>query len=180
MNCLKTRWFGACLSAALFLVVLPSSQAAGFDSDFEDEQKPWQEVAVQLPAFPEPVNLLPFTVGAVQDTRFLIDGNSLSVGADEVIRYTLVVISPSGAQTISYEGMRCTTAERRVYAFGRSDKTWSKARGNKWTQIKGNTNNHHVSLFGDYLCAMGAPTVMTADAARRVLRNGGPNAGPRP
>ncbi|MBK7564909.1 MAG: hypothetical protein IPI21_11800 [Propionivibrio sp.] len=45
-------------------------------------------------------NLIPFRVGAITDYQYLIDGKSLSVrGSDGVLRFALVVISPSGART---------------------------------------------------------------------------------
>ena len=156
------------LSLALLTV---SSLASGFDNEFEE--KPWVEIEVQLPAFPQIENLVAFKVGAASDTQFKIDSQSLSVGADAVIRYTLVVVSSAGAENISYEGMRCTTGERRFYAFGRSDGTWSKARNTQWMKIQGSSNNHHVELFVNYFCSFGAPTLTSADDAVRALRNGG-------
>ncbi len=123
--------------------------------------------------FPDAENLIPFRVGYHTDTKYLIDGNSLSLGADGVIRYTLLVISASGARNVSYEGLRCATAERRVYAFGRSDKTWSKARSNQWARLRGSTNNHYVDLYSNYFCIVGAPDFRNADDIRRVLRSGG-------
>ena len=162
------RWF---LVLGLPLLSVPSSADDRFDAEFE--QKPWVEIEVQVPAFPEAESLIPFSVAYHVDMKFLIDGNSLSVGDDGVIRYTLLVISASGAKNISYEGLRCETAERRVYAFGRSDRTWSKARGNQWVGIRGRSNNHYVDLFADYFCVVGAPAVLNADDARRVLRSGG-------
>ena len=161
------RWF---LVLALPLFSMPLL-AEGFDAEFEE--KPWAEIEVQLPAFPETENLIAFRVGYHTDTKYLIDGNSLSVGPDGVIRYTLMVISASGAKNISYEGLRCVTAERRLYAFGRSDKTWSKARTNQWVRLQGSTNTHHVDLYSNYFCVVGAPDVRSADDARRVLRSGG-------
>jgi len=145
--------------------------AVGFDNEYEE--KPWAEIEVQLPTFPENETLIPFTVGAATDTKYLIDGNSLSVGSDGVLRYTLVVISSSGARNISYEGMRCATAERRFYAFGRADKTWSKARSNQWVKIRGSTNNHHVELYTNYFCSVGSSSITDAEDMRRMLRSGG-------
>ena len=144
--------------------------SAPFDNEFDE--KPWQEIEVQMPAFPESQNLIPFKAGAATDMRFLIDEKSISVGSDEVIRYTLVVVSPSGAQNISFEGMRCTTGERRVYAFGQADKTWSKARNNKWVKVAGEAGARHVVLFSDYFCAIGQRTIMTPEDAVRALRYG--------
>ena len=162
------RWLSI---LALPLFSVPSSADDGFDVEFE--QKSWAEIEVQLPDFPETENLIPFRVGYHFDTKFLIDGNSLSVGSDGVIRYTLLVISVSGAKNISYEGLRCETAERRVYAFGRPDKTWSKARGNQWSRLQGGSNNHYVDLATNYFCIVGAPDIRSADDARRILRRGG-------
>ena len=163
------RWL--LLAFSLPLLAVQCWADDGFDADFE--QKPWAEIEVQLPAFPEAENLIPFRVGYRTDTQYLIDGGSLSLAADGVIRYTLLVISASGARNISYEGMRCTTAERRVYAFGRSDKTWSKARSDQWARLQGSTNNHYVDLFSNYFCIVGAPDFRNADDIRRVLRGGG-------
>ena len=164
------KWF--------FALVLASQSAHSLAESFDNEyeEKPWAEIEVQLPAFPDQNNLIPFQVGAMSDTKYLIDGNSLSVGSDGVLRYTLVVISSAGAQNISYEGLRCATAERRFYAYGRSDKTWSKARSNQWVKIQGSTNNHHVELYSNYFCTVGAAYVRNADDARRVLRSGGQSA----
>lgn len=158
----------------LFLVGLllcPLLFAAGFDFDFEE--KVWSEMEVQLPAFPAKSDLVAFKVGAARDKLFQIDSRSLSVGSDDVIRYTMVVTSSEGAQSVSYEGMRCLTGERRLYAFGHADSTWSKARSNQWTRITGSLNNHHVELFVNYFCNSSAPSIRSAEDALRSLRNGG-------
>lgn len=158
-----------CVSALSLLSI--NSFAEGFDSDYEE--KPWVEIEVHLPAFPAKENLIPFQVGVKRDIQYFVDGNSLSVGTDDVIRYTLVIVSSAGAQNISYEGLRCATAERRLYAFGRSDKTWSKARSNQWVKVQGGSNNHSVGLYTNYFCTVGASTIMSAEDARKVLRAGG-------
>ena len=178
MNMLKTRLFALAL-AGLCSVAWPC-RAAMVDDDFDDEAKPWQEIEVQLPAFPDEANLIPFTVSAATDNKFLIDANSLSVGADEVIRYTLVVVSSAGARNISYEGMRCSTVERRIYALGRPDQTWSKARTSKWSKIQGGANNPHVELYRNFFCTVGAKPIRNAGDAREVLRRGGSESAFRP
>jgi hypothetical protein len=163
----STRWVFP-IALAFFSV---QALAADFDNEFDE--KPWAELEIQLPGFPEQENLISFQVGAVSDAKYMVDGNSLSVGPDGVVRYTLVVISPSGAQNISYEGLRCATGERRLYAFGRPDNTWSKARGNQWVRVHGSSNNHHVELYSNYFCVSGSGAVTNADEARRELRRGG-------
>lgn len=170
---------GGVFARPLALVLLPllaflSFSAYGASDPFDDEfdEKPWAEIEVRLPAFPKDEDLIPFRVGAVRDRQFLVDGASISIGSDDVIRFTVMVISPSGARNISYEGMRCATGERRLYAFGRSDQTWSKARNNNWIKIKGDGNQYPVALFVDYFCSIGERTIMSPGDAVRVLRYG--------
>jgi hypothetical protein len=145
--------------------------AAEFDSEYEEKR--WEEVETQLPPYPKAENLVSFYVSAATDNKFAVDRESISVAADGVVRYTLVVVSPSGAQNVSYEGLRCSSAERRLYAFGRSDKTWSKARANQWQSIRESTvNRHHAALYAEYFCPNGI-IVRDADEARMALRSGG-------
>lgn len=166
--------------ACLLALALCHAQSPAGTFDDEFDVKPWTEIEVHLPAFPEDQDFIPFQVGAISDTKFMIDGKSLSIGADEVLRFTAVVISPSGARNISYEGMRCATGERRLYAFGHSDRTWSKARSNQWVKIRGSSNDHRVELYSNYFCPVGAPSIRDADDARRALRYGGQRAVVRP
>lgn len=154
------------------LLALPVGQAlADFEEDYE--AKKWEEIEVQLPAPPRQENLVPFYVSAAADNRFFVDLISISVGSDGVVRYTLVVVSPSGVRNVSFEGMRCDTWERRLYAFGRADGAWSKSRNNRWERVREATNNrHHAALFQGYFCPDGI-IVRSAEQATGLLRRGG-------
>jgi hypothetical protein len=140
------------------LMVLPCAAAAEFgkvDVEFDNE-KPWAETQAQLPPPPREENLLPFFVSAATDNKFFIDAASISVGGDGVVRYTLVVRSSAGASNVSFEGIRCNTGERKLYAFGRSDGTWGQARNSRWERIRyEDRNRHHVVLHNDFFCPDG-------------------------
>jgi CNP1-like family len=122
-----------------------------FDDD--DDGKAWQEIKTEIPPAPQAANLVSFYVSPTATMNFLIDVNSISVGKDGVVRYTLVSRSQSGAENISYEGIRCETYESKLYAFGQKDGSWSRARLNDWKRINDSAGNrHHASLAKDYLC----------------------------
>lgn len=124
-----------------------------FEEEFDDEKKPWQEIAVQLPAAPAAENLIPFYVSATATQSFAIDGNSLTVGSDSVVRYTMVTKSGAGASNISYEGIRCESFEKKLYAFGRPDGSWSRSRRDQWEPIMRNAaNRQHAALATEYFC----------------------------
>lgn len=148
-----------------------ASNAAVVDED--DPEKTWQELESRLPPYPEVKNQLPFYVSAGTDYKFMVDSESISIGTDGVVRYTLVVISPSGAQNVSHEGLRCASMERRLYAVGRDDKTWSRAQNSRWQRIRNlGANRQHAALYYDYFCPNGV-LVRDAREARQALQFGG-------
>ena len=91
---------------------------------------------------------------------------------DGVVRYVMVVLSPQGGRNVTYEGMRCESRERRGYASGRLDGSWSKARKNEWVRIQdAAANRQHAALFLEYFCPFGI-IVRDADVARKALVQG--------
>jgi len=154
-----------------FLFVQPAF--AEVEEDEDRGTKRSQEKAVDLPAAPLPENLLPLYVSAATDNDFFVDVVSLTVGPDGVVRYVLVIQSAGGARNVSFEGLRCETRERRVYALGRLDGTWSRSRNESWQRIRDvPANRHHAALFYDYFCP-GGVIVLGVDEARDALRRGG-------
>jgi hypothetical protein len=164
---------------AIFLFLPLAAHAAWgeFDYDFENE-KPWKELESQLPAPPKDENLLPFQVSAATDNTFYVDSQSISVGEDGVVRFTLVVKSPEGASNVMFEGIRCRTKEVRLYAFGRSDGTWGKARDNEWKPIHYERRNRpdHV-LYDDFFCPREIIVTDPAEAIDALKRGNHPRAG---
>lgn len=159
----------------LLLLMLPRLAGAAewgqFDFEFENE-KPWSELQAQLPVYPKQENLLPFFVSAATDNQFYIDALSISVGEDGVVRYALIVKSPEGAENVSFEGIRCATHEKKIYAFGRAEGGWSKARFAKWEQIRyANRNRQHHMLYDDFFCPAGL-IVNSPEEAINALKRG--------
>lgn len=167
-------WTAVAASVPEDLELLQKNILDGREEAFEE--KAWREAESQLPPAPVDGDLVPIDVGSLTENRFAVDVQSVTYGADDVIRYTLVVTSTGGVRNVTYEGMRCETAERRVYAFGRRDGSWSKARKSEWVRIvDNNLNRHHAALFKDYFCTTGGSVSDTA-GARRVLATGNPAA----
>lgn len=130
--------FMACLSAPIFAQTL-------------EEEQQVAEAKIQLPAPPAADKLIAFYSNAAQS--FVIDTASLSITVDGIVRYTVVSTSAAGAKNISYEGIRCSSVEKKLYAIGRPDGTWSNARISKWDRIYNNNfNRHHAVLAFDYFC----------------------------
>src|ERR1700758_4051745 len=131
----KNRMAGV-LATAIALTSLPCLAWSWnpFQSDDADtkEKAAVAEFDWQLPTPPADENLLPFYVSKTTHQAFAIDTKSLSVDTDAVIRFTIVGTSAAGAKNISYEGIRCNSFEKRIYALGHADGTWARARDSEW------------------------------------------------
>lgn len=133
------------------------SQPGGFDQAFDGEERPWREIEAQLPAYPRPEKLLQFDPGGATANRYFMDVASISVDPDGVVRYSVLIRSAQGAENVSFEGIRCATRERRLYAFGRRDGSWSRARNSRWERIEAHVaqSRHQMILYSDFFCPEG-------------------------
>jgi hypothetical protein len=127
---------GVCLLALLLQACASRNvEPVGFEADFENDTKAWREVAAQIPAYPKPEDLVRVPTGTATSHQFFVDARSLALGEDGVMRYTVVTRTGGGATNVTFEGIRCETRERKVYALGRSDGSWVRARNADWQRI---------------------------------------------
>ena len=130
-----------------------AAQWKDWDYNLDQEKKSWAELQAQIPAYPKAENLFQFYAGAATTHNFFVDSASVSVGDDGVVRYTLMIKTGGGATNVSFEGIRCEARELKVYAFGRPNGEWSRARDPQWKRIEAReVNNHHLALHSDYFC----------------------------
>jgi len=56
----------------------------------------------------------------------------------------VVASSPGGAQNVMYEGIRCATAQHRIYARYNTDRGWSLMRDADWQPLSGSPAARHA------------------------------------
>jgi hypothetical protein len=145
------RSIGLAFALCSTLVMAQSQPVPPFNKDFDD--KPWEEQKQQLPGYPEEKNLRQIDVGPVTSFRFFVDTESINVGIDDAVRFSLVARSDSGATNVTYEGLRCKSQERKIYALGRQDGTWVAARNPAWVGLgRQFVNPVQIVLYEDYFC----------------------------
>ena len=110
-------------------------EPVGFEADFENDSKAWREIVAQIPAYPKPEDLVRVPTGTATSHQFFVDARSLALGEDGVMRYTVVTKAAGGATNVTFEGIRCETRERKVYALGRSDGSWVRSRSSEWQRV---------------------------------------------
>jgi len=138
---------------ALWLLAMLIFSAAWSEPTAPGKDAQTSESDVSLPTPPQKNNLLPFYVSPMTTMDFAIDAKSLSVTPDGIVRFTLVITSKTGASNISYEGIRCATEEKKLYATGKTDGGWSPSRRDVWSPIGDvGANRQHAALMKDYFC----------------------------
>ena len=168
------------LPASAATDVFPEPDVRRFSNQRFDDHPEWVEDNATLPAYPRDADLIEFPVSAATTNRFYIDGATLSVGKDRVIRFTLVVKTAGGATNVSYEGIRCDIRSVKRYAVGRADGTWAWLRSGEWQLIESKmANRQYAALNRDFFCPLGNP-IASAEVGRDALRRGQhPDAGIR-
>jgi len=151
------------VSLSLLAALSIASHAQYRTADPADENDPdaprfWEETEVKVPTAPPSKDLKPFFVSSTSQLKFALDAPSIVFGKDEVIRYVVVITTPSGAQQVSYEGIRCEKYEWRLYATMQKDGGWHKTASSRWQVIK-NTgyNSYHAALVRDAFCDNSIP-----------------------
>jgi hypothetical protein len=143
------------------------------DWERQNEARVAGEEPVVLPATPNEDALVEIYVSADTELRYFVDTASVSVGRDRVVRYTLVARSPSGAENVTYEGIRCP-GEHRVYAVGRPDGTWG-GRPSGWREIvRGTTRGWPYALARHYFCPHRDPIFSAAEGVNALRRGSHP------
>jgi hypothetical protein len=156
-------------AAVLFIAAQQGAAQSNLPVPKREEETQTRELDVPLPEYPLPGSLVRFPTNWTTNAIF-VDHKTLSVAGDGVVRFAMVVRSSSGAETVSFEGIRCVTGERRVYAYGRRTAdggTWSAALGSTWRQINDSRiNRHYYEFWRDVFCDGSMP-----DGRREILKN---------
>ncbi len=121
------------------------------DASFVHEGEVWEEQGVVIPAYPNKENLLPFNVANSQ-FKYFLDSISISVGADEVTRYSVVAVSVTGVRNVFYEGIRCDGREYKTYAYGVGAGPFRKM-DSDWRPISvSGSQRFRSDLVSEYFC----------------------------
>lgn len=125
-----------------------------------------------LPPSPDKAELEPFYVSAVTNNDFYIDRRAIVIGEDGVIRYTMVIRSPSGAETATFEGIRCQSAEWRMYATASPSGQWIPVKNSTWRLIEDNgLNRARAALAKEYVCDNGTPATTVREILDKLRRS---------
>ena len=138
---------------------------------YPDEPK--QKVSpITLPPFPRASDLIPLRAGRGEaDYTYYIDVNSVRLGSDEVLYYTVVIQSDGGASNIIYEGIRCATDEVKSLAYGTRDGRFELLPDAQWTYFYNEGPlGYRNDLVEIYACSSAGWAVEPDTVLERLVR----------
>ena len=168
---MHSKLFLASFTLLVCLLFTACAAKTEFKESF-DTEKPWVEQLAQLPLYPDLNKLIPLAVQTSTDYKHAVDPESISIGDDGVLRFTLVSRSSLGALNITHEGIRCETNERKLYAIGRDDKTWSKPRTSEWQSLDFVKQFYAQRELSKNLLCPDKQIIGTKEEAIKVLKEG--------
>lgn len=163
----------AVLLLGISLAIVLGGERAGaqerYSVDSKGNRTEWKEDSIVLPAFPEQANLREFpALSGASTIQYFLDTKSLSLGKDDVVRYTVVIVPRGGAVNVFHEGAYCDTNEFKRYAYGTSSGTFQKASNSLWRIARASgVMSYQYVLIRRYLCSLyGVPMAPEAVVER--------------
>lgn len=156
------------LSLILFVCLGLSLQVVVAQDVFDDEDdgtghhpykappgSEWKELDITLPAYPQEDALVAVGMGRTNyPYTVFVDPDSLSIGKDQVVRFTVVLRSRSGVDNVSYEGIMCNRRKVKRYAYG-SNNQLRPITGADWAFIRRNRQDLYRMVLADhYFCPL--------------------------
>lgn len=128
----------------------------------------WQEADAPPPPQLKLQGLVPLDMGRSSELRWGVDPSSIRIGPDRVVRYVVVGQGEAGAVNAYYEGLRCDTAEVRVYARHARDGEWVPATQG-WKPLQDNSSTRHSLVVARTGACIGQAPNRSPDQIARDL-----------
>lgn len=126
--------------------------------DYDDSNDvPWQEAGTELPPLPPDGELLEMPLNDLPGELLAYTHmDSISTGEkDAVVRYWLIVKGQGGGYNATYEGLRCSTGEYKVFGYGHPTREpeVKLAKDAQWRDLGADVAGYRRELAKDILCA---------------------------
>jgi len=122
------------------------------------EPEPWRELDGELPPYPVESHLIETGISSSGGPyRIYLDSQSLSVTEDQVVRYTVVIVSDAGVWNVTHEGLHCGKKTYRRYAVGMDGK-WQDLPDSRWLPLRDHgVTTYRKAFYNNYLCNPSGP-----------------------
>ena len=174
----RSFWHGA-RAAATAGALLAGLAAMPAFAGFFDRDEP-EGGRQELPTPPPPPlrtnNLVPIASPPDSSVDIGVDPASLTMAADDIVRYVSVARSRAGtAMNATYEGIRCSTAEVKLYARHYADGDWQPQEKPVWVSLYEPKARTSLAIAKAGVCQDAAPN--SSPQKMLIDMRGNPNRG---
>ena len=135
------------LAVSIFLI-----GSAAFGQLFP-QSPDWRESDVPPPPAFDLNRLIKVPAPQGSSLKYGLDPNTLTITAEGIVRYVIVASSADGGQNVMYEGIRCSTAQHRVYARYSAATGWTVLPESDWKPLyNAAASRHAVTLSEAGVC----------------------------
>ena len=128
------------IAAGLCLALVTACAVAQTPVEVPD----WVEQNAALPPAFAKDGLIPIEMPSYVTLKVGIDPATVSVGADGVVRYVVVMRNTSGSLNAAYEGILCTKGEVKTYARAGASGEWAAIKQPEWRPLTDNLPSRHA------------------------------------
>jgi hypothetical protein len=153
-----------------FLAALTAALACSAMAQLAADDPDWKESQVQPPPAIDmkKKSLIPVRVSDSSQLKWFVDGDSVQITKDGVVRYVVIAQSDSGTVNAMYEGFRCTKAESRLYARHSPASGWVEQKDTDWKAASARSYSSRLAKLG--LCDGAAPPASAKVAVERLIK----------
>jgi hypothetical protein len=132
------------------------------------EDPDWKESEVPPPPAFDVKKLIRIDMERLVELRYGVDPASITINNEGVTRYVMVTTNAEGTVSAMYEGLRCATAEVKIY--GRfNEGQWRAIPNPEWRTLFDNPSvRHSLSFARQGACSGTAPPTSVAELVRNL------------
>lgn len=158
------------LAAASLALLMATPAAAQFR--LVDPDETWTEAEIPPPPAYNVNKLIKVEGPVASSLTFGVDPATISIGPDYVVRYVIVLQGPA-AVTAVYEGIRCNTGAKRVYARRNGTSEWEAVKED-WMPLNSSSATKYAwNMARDGVCIGVATNNSVRDIVRDLQSNRG-------
>ena len=163
------------LAIAQNVMAQPGSEREASERRFlSDPEEKWSESGqIKYPEVPREANLVRLDSELIQGRYdYFIDRASVTMGSDQVLRYTVVIEPPNGARNVFYEGIRCATSEFKTYAYATGTGKFRSLAAQVWRKLESTGPYDYRRLLAErYVCDSGGWALDEKQVQKRIVQN---------
>lgn len=144
------------------------------DQNASTYEEAWKEDnQIKFPPLPKPDNLVALDAEAIgSGYEYFVDAESLSLGEDKVLRYSVVLESGTGVRNTFYEGIRCETREVKTYGYASRQGGFKSVASSPWKRIRRRGAYAHQHLLAEvYVCDREGWPITEKQVRERLAQN---------